>query len=94
MSSTTLLTIDGINGFHSPSSHQDDINDSNNNSIKLPIIGRVHIVKDKEGHLCASFVVAYWIYGTFSTLFIAILPACQDGHLPYLFAYGQIIFLL
>ncbi|XP_059163091.1 palmitoyltransferase ZDHHC21-like [Physella acuta] len=87
MSSTTLLTIDGSHLFHSPSAHLVDRNDSNNNSIKLPIFGRVHIVKDKEGHLCALFVVAYWVYGTLSTLCIAILPACQDGHLPYLFAY-------
>lgn len=48
----------------------------------LPLIGRVHLVNDTNGILQLAFVFAYWVYGTFSTLYIILLPQYDDGNIP------------
>ncbi|XP_076462420.1 palmitoyltransferase ZDHHC21-like [Babylonia areolata] len=52
-------------------------------AITLPMIGRVHFVKDRSGFLQVCFVFAYWVYGSFSTLYIILLPQYNDGRIPY-----------
>ena len=49
----------------------------------LPLIGRVHIVNDQGGMVQISFVFLYWVFGTFSTLYIILLPQYHDGRIPY-----------
>ena len=48
----------------------------------LPLIGRVHIVNDRDGMIQISFVLLYWVYGTFCTLYIILLPQYNDGRIP------------
>lgn len=45
---------------------------------KLPLLGRLHFVQDKAGILSVLFVLLYWVYGTFATLFIILLPMYND----------------
>ena len=62
-----------------PSSDSSD----SNMALTLPMIGRVHIVNDSNGRMQLGFVFAYWVYGTFCTLFIVLLPQYEDGRIPY-----------
>jgi palmitoyltransferase len=48
-------------------------------------------VRDKEGQTYASFVLAYWIYGTFSTFFIILLPGYEDGFISAFTFYGYLL---
>ena len=48
----------------------------------LPLIGRVHIVNDACGLFQVGFVLVYWVYGTFSTLYIILLPQYNDARVP------------
>lgn len=44
----------------------------------LPIIGRLHFVKDKNGILCLTFTFLYWVYGTWCGLVVVLLPHLRD----------------
>ncbi|KAK3089847.1 hypothetical protein FSP39_007055 [Pinctada imbricata] len=46
---------------------------------RLPCIGRIHFVKDKGGMMSLGFVVLYWIYGTWCSLTVILLPHWRDG---------------
>ncbi|KAL8612724.1 hypothetical protein ACOMHN_025375 [Nucella lapillus] len=56
----------------------------------LPLIGRVHIVNDLSGMVQVGFVLAYWVYGTFTTLFIVLLPQYHDGRIPLALIVGYL----
>lgn len=63
---------------------------SENIAVKtLPLIGRVHFVKDTNGIMQVSLIFAYWVYGTFSTLFIILLPQYHDGRVPAFIIYSE-----
>ena len=47
--------------------------------INLPIIGRIQFLKDKLGIQLISGIVAYWIYGVWSSYFVIIKPHYADG---------------
>ncbi|KAL8577775.1 hypothetical protein ACOMHN_001644 [Nucella lapillus] len=51
--------------------------------VTVPFIGRLHLVRDSGGVLQVAFVLAYWMYGSFTTLFIILLPQYHDGRIPY-----------
>ncbi|XP_005096081.1 probable palmitoyltransferase ZDHHC21 [Aplysia californica] len=63
-------------------------NDVTNNTITLPLWGRLHFVRDSQGQLFVSGVVAYWMFGTFSTIFVLLHPAYEDGHVSLPVVYG------
>ncbi|XP_064604755.1 palmitoyltransferase ZDHHC21-like isoform X2 [Liolophura sinensis] len=46
---------------------------------KLPIFGRIHFVRDREGITCVSITALYWLYGTFATLYFILLPQYREG---------------
>lgn len=49
---------------------------------KIPCLGRLHIVRDREGYMALSFTVFYWVYGTFVNVFLILIPHYNDNHLP------------
>ncbi|GFS02488.1 palmitoyltransferase [Elysia marginata] len=63
--------------------------DSSHNTINIPVIGRIHFVQDSEGRFFSSCVLAYWVYGTFSTLFIILNPAYNDATISWPVYYGS-----
>ncbi|RUS88583.1 hypothetical protein EGW08_003683 [Elysia chlorotica] len=68
-----------------------DVVECNQNSIKVPLLGRIHFVQDSQGRLFASCVLAYWVYGTFSTLFIILIPAYNDNTISWPVYYGFLL---
>lgn len=48
----------------------------------MPCIGRIHFVRDREGILFLSGVVAYWLYGIVCAYYCVIQPHYMDGRLP------------
>ncbi|GFO27658.1 palmitoyltransferase [Plakobranchus ocellatus] len=61
------------------------------NTLKIPIFGRIQFNRDREGQLLASCVLAYWCYGTFSTLFVILIPAYNDDTVSWPVYYGFIL---
>ncbi|KAK6179475.1 hypothetical protein SNE40_011826 [Patella caerulea] len=61
--------------------------DDNYSYIKIPLLGRVRCIKDKNGMMCLLFVYIYWIYGTWASVYIVLLPAYNDGHVSSFFIY-------
>jgi len=51
-------------------------------SPRVPLLGRLRIVKDPPGIAQASVVVLYWLYGNWSTWSAILLPYNADGVLP------------
>lgn len=49
----------------------------------LPLIGRVHIVNDPNGIMQIGFVLAYWVYGTFVTMFNILMPQYAEDNIPF-----------
>ena len=49
---------------------------------KLPCLGRIHFVRDREGITFLSCIVAYWVYGILSSYYCVLLPHYQDGRFP------------
>ncbi|XP_070194296.1 palmitoyltransferase ZDHHC21-like [Littorina saxatilis] len=47
-----------------------------------PLIGRIHIVKDRSGQMQVGGILLYWVYGTFCTLFLVLLPQYYDQRIP------------
>ena len=60
-----------------------------NNTITVPFLGRLHCVRDKEGQMYLSGVLAYWFFGTFPMIYISLWPAYEDGHIPLAVVYGE-----
>lgn len=44
----------------------------------LPILGRLHFVKDRNGILSLTFTFLYWVYGTWCGLVVVLLPHMRD----------------
>lgn len=44
----------------------------------LPILGRLHFVKDRNGILSLTFTFLYWVYGTWCGLVVVLLPHLRD----------------
>jgi len=51
-------------------------------SPRVPLLGRLRIVKDPPGLAQASVVVLYWLYANWSTWSAILLPYYADGVLP------------
>jgi len=51
-------------------------------SPRVPLFGRLRIVKDPPGLAQASIVVLYWLFGNWSTWSAILLPYYADGVLP------------
>lgn len=64
-------------------------NEDDNSSLKIPLIGRIRFVKDKQGQFYSSCVFLYWLYGVFSVFFIVLVPGYEDGVIPTLVYYGK-----
>ena len=49
--------------------------------IRLPLFGRIFLLKHVQGAIQASIVVSYWIYGSWSILSLLLLPHYREGHI-------------
>ena len=56
---------------------------------RIPLIGRVHFVNDRGGIMTLAFTTFYWIYGTFVSMYIILLPQYNDGHVGILLPIGK-----
>lgn len=67
----------------------------NQSLIHLPFLGNVHFTYDKMGYICSILILFYWLYGTWSTFFVIILPHIADGtiHFNAIYFYGSISLL-
>ena len=54
---------------------------------KMPCLGRIHFVRDREGIMYLSLIVVYWVYGILSSYYCIIEPQYQDGRIPAVFVY-------
>ena len=61
---------------------------ASSNTIRVPVFGRLHCVRDTEGRLYLCGVLVYWFYGTFSVIYISLWPAYHDGHIYLVVIYG------
>jgi len=61
-------------------------------SPRVPLLGRLRIVKDPSGLVQASIVVLYWLYGNWSTWSAILLPYYADGMLPVSLLLSKTIF--
>ena len=52
---------------------------TSNFECSLALIGRIRFVNDIFGIAQVAFVLLYWIYGTFTSLFLMLLPQYYDG---------------
>ncbi|BFZ16712.1 hypothetical protein BsWGS_19751 [Bradybaena similaris] len=68
-----------------------DNNDISHNSLNIPLIGRVHFVRDQEGQYYSLMVLAYWFYGTLSALLIIVIPRFEDGVISASVLYGYLL---
>lgn len=48
--------------------------------LNIPIYGKINIVKDRNGISFASFVVFYWVYGTWSLNSLVLMPHYKEGN--------------
>jgi len=61
-------------------------------SPRVPLLGRLRIVKDPSGLAQASVVVLYWLYGNWSTWSAVLLPYYADGVLPVSLLLSKTLF--
>ncbi|XP_046326358.1 palmitoyltransferase ZDHHC21-like isoform X2 [Haliotis rufescens] len=54
-------------------------------TMRCPLLGRIHFVRDPKGIMQLLCVFFYWLYGTFSSLFIIILPRYAEGYISGIF---------
>ncbi|XP_071119608.1 uncharacterized protein [Haliotis cracherodii] len=54
-------------------------------TMRCPLLGRIHFVRDPKGIMQLLCVFIYWLYGTFSSLFIIILPRYAEGYISGIF---------
>lgn len=57
------------------------------NIWKVPVLGHVWFVKDSNGIMLLLCIVAYWIYGVWSSYYVVIKPHWDEGHLAGGFVY-------
>lgn len=58
-------------------------------SCNLPLVGRVQLLKDKEGLICSSIIVFYWVYGNYSTWMSILLPRYYDNQCPLIMLISE-----
>ena len=49
---------------------------------RVPCLGRLHIVQDRNGAMMLLGIVVYWIYGMWSSYYVIIMPHYKDGYVP------------
>ena len=49
--------------------------------FQLPFLGVRRYVLDPAGMGCSTFILLYWLYGTFALLFIIMIPHYHAGDL-------------
>ncbi|WAR23166.1 ZDH21-like protein [Mya arenaria] len=54
----------------------------NTNTINIPLLGHIHFVRDKNGIMMLSCIVAYWVYGVWSSYYVVLNPHYVDGVVP------------
>ncbi|XP_046549035.1 palmitoyltransferase ZDHHC21-like isoform X1 [Haliotis rubra] len=54
-------------------------------TIRCPVLGRIHFVRDPKGIMQLMCVLFYWVYGTFSSLFIILIPRYAEGYISGIF---------
>jgi len=61
-------------------------------SVRIPLLGRLRIVRDSSGLTQASVVVLYWLCGNWSVWAAVLLPYYADGLLPLSFLLSKTVF--
>jgi len=61
-------------------------------SLRVPLFGRLRIVKDLPGLAQAAVVILYWLYGNWSTWCTVLLPYYADGVLPFSLLFSKTLF--
>ena len=61
-------------------------------SPRVPLLGRLRIVKDPSGLAQAAVIVLYWLYGNWSTWSAVLLPYYADGVLPVSLLLSKTLF--
>ncbi|XP_060577614.1 palmitoyltransferase ZDHHC21-like [Ruditapes philippinarum] len=61
------------------------------NAVNIPLYGEIQFVRDKDGMLLLSAIVAYWIYGIWSSYYVIIEPHWRDGLIPDWIVYYHFI---
>ncbi len=73
----------GISDDQSPRRYKDT------SMLRLPVIGRIHYVRDIQGIAQITVIFLYWIYGTFSTYLAILWPMYGDGKMPFPVLIGK-----
>ena len=55
--------------------------------LNVPLLGRLQLVKNRQGALSLSFIVFYWVYGNWSTWTLILLPQFKEGHVAKLLMF-------
>ncbi len=55
---------------------------SDTSMLRIPLLGRIHYVYNLQGFMQIGFIFFYWIYGTFTTMFVVLIPMYNDGVVP------------
>jgi len=61
-------------------------------SLRVPLFGRLRIVKDPLGIAQAFFVILYWLLGNWSTWSAILLPYYADGVMPISLLLSKMVF--
>ena len=61
------------------------------NAVKIPLYGEIQFVRDKDGLMLLSVIVAYWVYGVWSSYYVIIEPHWSDGLIPNWIVYCKFI---
>jgi len=61
-------------------------------SLRVPLLGRLRVVKDAGGLAQASIVVLYWLCGNWCTWSAILLPYSADGVLPFTLLLSKMSF--
>lgn len=64
------------------------------NTLKIPLLGEIQFVRDKDGILLLSAIVAYWVYGIWSSYYVIIEPHWRDGYIADWVVYCKYFLLL
>ncbi|KAL4237054.1 Palmitoyltransferase zdhhc21 [Mactra antiquata] len=61
------------------------------NTVHIPLIGSIVFVRDKQGIMMLSGILAYWIYGVWSSYYVILQPHYEAGHIKAWFLYYHFI---
>lgn len=65
--------------------------DKNPNTWNIPLFGEIQFVRDKDGILLLLAIVAYWVYGIWSSYYVIIEPHWRDGYIADWVVYYHFI---